>query len=233
MPAYDSKKIKKIMYSLSEGSALRKGTSLVWEHPTYVSELTMSIQPVNIPTWVVAIGVALIGGGGGGQSGNGTNNAAGRPGGASNWAVSYHNLERQPGDSYSLSVIVGAGGSSGANSDHAAGGDGGKSSVYLYRKRGTTTTAIKTFTANGGRGGPASGLGMGATSSRPGVVHTPRIVNKSPTTLPRGAAAAMSKNGGSPGAGGGCGGGGYFGSRGTGRSGGDGRVHLYFYGAPN
>lgn len=232
MPAYNSKKIKKIMYSLSESSSLRKGTSVVWEHPTYVSELTMSIQPVPIPTWVVAIRVALIGGGGGGQSGNGTNNAAGRPGGASAWKVFYTKLDRQPGDAYYLNVYVGVGGKAGGNSDHASGGNGTRSIVYLYRKRGSTSTSIEQYVSDGGLAGPASGLGMGATSSRPGVVYTPRITNTSNSTLPRGAAAAMSKTGGSPGAGGGCGGGGYFGARGTGRSGGNGRVHLYFYGVP-
>lgn len=232
MPAVKNTDIYNVALNGSEVSSLRVGEVLAWEHATKVDRFTMSIQPVTVPHWAVAISVALIGGGGGGQSGNGTNDTSGRPGGAAQWSVFYRDLNRQPGDVFTYSIVVGAGGAGGGNSDHASGSNGTKSSFKLFRRQGSSSTAVVTYDSGVGIAGPASGLEVKAISGSPNTVSAPRQAYTIPTTLPRGTSVGKETVGGSPGAGGGYGGGGFFGRRGQGAAGGSGMVMVYCYGAP-
>lgn len=233
MPVVKDTDISTVRINESFVSSLRVGSVLAWEHATQVVTYNTSGQPFTVPTWAVAISVALIGGGGGGQSGNGSSNTSGRPGGAAQWSVFYRDLNRQPGDVFTYSVVVGSGGAGGGNSDHASGSNGTKSSLKLYRRQGSASTEIATYNSGVGLAGPASGLGVGAISGGPNSVSAPRRAYTTPTTLPRGTTVGKESVGGSPGAGGGYGGGGYFGSRGRGAAGGNGRVIVYCYGAPS
>lgn len=232
MPAVTNTNISDVRINASFVSSLRVGSVLAWERATQVVTYNISGQPFTVPTWAVAISVALIGGGGGGQSGNGSSNSSGRPGGAAQWSVFYRELNRQPGDVFTYSVVVGSGGAGGGNSDHAYGSNGTKSSLKLFRRQGSASTEVATYNSGVGLAGPASGLGVGAISGSPNTVSAPRRAYTAPSTLPRGTSVGKETVGGSPGAGGGYGGGGYFGSRGRGAAGGNGRVIVYCYGAP-
>lgn len=232
MPTVNEFDIRTAYVNGGEVSSLRMGDSLVWEHPTQVDTFVSSAHAIPVPDWAVAISIAIIGGGGGGQSGNGTNGGSGRPGDAAEWAIYYRNLNRNPGDKFTINFDAGEGGAGGSNSDHSAGKQGGLSRAVLLRNTNGVITTVATYDAAGGKGGPDSGLGVGASSSRPTNVTAPRQALLGPVTLPRGAAAGKEQEGGSPGAGGGYGGGGYFGSRGRGSAGGKGLGMFYYYGAP-
>lgn len=232
MPVVKDTDISNVMLNGSEVSSLRVGEVLAWEHATEVRTFNMTIQPIMIPDWAVGISVALIGGGGGGQTGDGGSNTPGRPGGAAQWSVFYRDLNRQPGDVFTYSVVVGSGGAGGPNSGHASGSNGTKSSLALFRRQGSASVQIATFDSGVGLAGPASGLEQGAISGRPDAISAPRRAYTPPTTLPQGASVGKETVGGSPGAGGGYGGGGFFGARGQGAAGGNGRVIVYCYGAP-
>lgn len=233
MPTIKEEKIRGVRLNGSEVSSLRFGHNVAWERPTVVSAHYISASGIQVPDWTVAIAFAIIGGGGGGQTGNGSNNRSGRPGGAAQWAIYYRNLERNVGEKFHINLTIGAGGSGGSNSDHAAGSNGAETTATLWKQVGGVQSNVALYKAEGGLAGPASGLGVGHSSQRPTVIAAPR---EYPTRafgaqLPSGVAAEKEKPGGTPGAGGGYGGGGYFGSRGRGGKGGDGLAMFYFYGA--
>lgn len=233
MPQVVAKDIKMAHHNANEVSSLYVGTSLVWEHPSQVVIKTVDGTNIVVPSWAVAVSLALIGGGGGGQSGNGARGGDGRPGGGANWAVYYKNLERSEGQSFYINTTVGDGGAGGANSDHAAGSQGGSTSATLMRRAADGSLGVVgSYTAEGGLGGPASGRPVGSSSGIPTRVNAPRLVPPAPYELPRGATARYETVGGSPGAGGGYGQGGLFGRRGRGAAGGKGQARFYFYGAP-
>lgn len=232
MPVVKDTRIQNVVFNGGEVSSLRVGEVLAWEHATEVKTFNMSIQPLMVPHWAVAISVALIGGGGGGQTGEGGSGQPGRPGGAAQWSVFYKDLNRQPGDVFTYNVTVGAGGAGGVNSGHASGSNGTKSSFKLFRRQGSASTEIATYNSGVGLAGPASGLEPGANSGSPDAISAPRRAYKTTTTLPQGASVGKETVGGRPGAGGGYGGGGFFGARGQGAAGGSGMVIVYCYGAP-
>ena len=202
----------------------------LWYRPYLTRTITSTAaQAIAIPRWVNMVGYAIIGGGGGGQSGNGSNRGDGRPGGASQWVVGTFALPTL-GESatYYASIRVGAGGNGGANSDHAAGQNGAATSIQMVYRVGTSEAATQlSASSDGGRAGPASGLGIGAASGRPNAANSPRAE----MALPRGVAAGKEVVGGIPGAGGGYGGGGIFGARGRGAAGGRGRAMIWMYSA--
>lgn len=233
MPNVVARDIKMAYHNSEEVSSLRVGTSLIWEHPSQVIAKTVSGNNIQVPSWAVAVSFALIGGGGGGQTGNGTTGASGRPGAAAQWGVYYKDLGRSEGQSFYINVTIGNGGSGGANSDHAAGSDGGATFATLMRRSADGALQVAaSYGADGGEGGPSSGLPIGSTSTRPASVAAPRMVPIAPHALARGASAGEQQTGGSPGAGGGFGGGGVLGIRNRGGSGGKGEARFYFYGAP-
>ena len=148
--------IKMAHHNHKEVSSLRVGKDLVWEHPSLVIIKTVSGSNIQVPSWAVAVSIALIGGGGGGQTGSGAVNGSGRTGFAANWSVYYKNLERLPGQSFHIDTVVGRGGAGGANADYAAGSNGEATTVKLWRTVGGSTTIAGSYNAAGGVGGSSS-----------------------------------------------------------------------------
>lgn len=203
----------------------------VWEHPySHVVHSNPGVLYIDepIPQWCNTVCFEMIGGGGGGQTGNGTNNSSGRPGGASAWVQKTYNLNRVDGETYRYNYYVGKGGAGGVDSDHASGQHGEKSEVTIKRVRanGESDVIAKFSSHVVGLAGPTSGLEVGATSGRVSSKYSVRNY----IYLPSSAGVGKETVGRSPGGGGGYGGGGLFGARGRGAAGGNGRIYAFFLG---
>lgn len=211
------------------------GTGKVWEHPySHVvhSAAGTWYRNIQIPQWCNTVCFEMIGGGGGGESGDGSTNKYGRPGGASAWVQNTYNLIRVDGETYLYDYYVGRGGAGGTYSRTrwapGPGQNGEKSEVHLKRvQESGAASAIATFTTNVvGLGGPASGLGRGVTSGAAGSKRSVRDY----LVLPGAKGVGKETVGNSPGGGGGCGGHDFGGNSSDGGAGGNGRIYAFFLG---